>query len=85
MDARTESGAYITNGRKLFLVIDVLNVPQRKVVALEDCVTGKREQTDTWRVKIWPWRLIRAAPKCPDSFVFDPEIGVNTSADHGVW
>ncbi len=74
-DERTTPGAYLTDGKVLYEVLDV----DEKHVALEDCgPEGGVCMVDRWRVKAVPWRLVKKAPACPDRL--EEEAGVAEAA-----
>lgn len=60
-DPRAQCLAYVTNGERLFQVVD----DRRGVLVLENCKSGARMTIG--RAAIAAYRLIRAAPAVPDS------------------
>lgn len=73
-DERTTPGAYLTDGKVLYEVLDC----DEKHVALEDCGEGGVSMVERWRVKAVPWRLVKKAPVCPDRL--EDEVDVAKAA-----
>jgi hypothetical protein len=69
VDQRKQPGAYISDGKSLYRVLDMTDERRLK---LEDCHSLEHSSMESWRASAFPWRLIKRAPptSCPD---FPPE------------
>lgn len=64
-DPRTKPGAYIHQGKRLYLVTDRVETPGTVWLLCEDADDGSRRRVTEFEVRAH-WTLVREAPEVPD-------------------